>query len=86
MQNGTLPARRWQPPTLPAPSPPTNAAQVAQRAAQTCKQLARRCEATANQLGADPLAVVYWKDEADRFRRHAADWDARALRKQGGQP
>ena len=85
MQNGTLPARRWQPPTALAPPPPTDSAQVAQRAAQTCRQLARRCEATAQQLAADPLAVLYWKDEADRFKRHAADWDARAHR-EGGTP
>ena len=85
MQNGTLPARRWQPPTALAPSPPTNAAQVAQRAAAKCKQLARSCEATAQQLAADPLAVVYWRDEAARFRRHASDWAARAQR-EGGSP
>ena len=80
MQNGTLPARRWQPPTALAPSPPTNAAQVAQRAAAKCKQLAQSCEATAQQL-----AVVYWRDEAARFRRHASDWAARAQR-EGGSP
>ena len=88
MSEATRPAPHRQPPTRSTPRSPTpsDSAQVAQRAALTCKQLARRCEATADQLGADPLAVVYWKDEADRFRRHAADWDARAHRKQGGQP
>ena len=83
MQNGTLPARRWQPPASLAPPPPTNAAQVAQRAAAKCRQLARNCEATAKQFAADPLAVLYWRDEAARFKRHAADWDARADRKAG---
>ena len=85
MQNGTLPARRWQPPASLAPPPPTNAAQVAQRAAAKCRQVAQSCEATAQQPAADPLAVVYWRDEAARFRRHAADWDTRAYR-EGGSP
>ena len=85
MSEATRPVPHRQPPTRSTPRSPTpsSSAQVAQRAAQTCKQLARRCQATADRLGADSLAVVYWKDEAARFRRHAADWDARARRKAG---
>ena len=65
-------------PRRPRPAPPS-----------LCEQLAQRCETTADELAADPLAVVYWRDEAARWQRHAADWDARVDRlraQQGGAP
>ena len=83
MQQATLPAPRWQPPTIrttPRSSTPSSTAQTAARSAVLCEQLAQRCEATADELAADPLAVVYWRDEAARWQRHAADWDARVDR------
>ena len=90
MQQATLPAPRWQPPptTRSTPRSPTpSTAQTAARSAVLCEQLAQRCEATADALAADALAVIYWRDEAARWQRHAADWDARVDRlraQQGG--
>ena len=92
MQQATLPAPRWQPPTIrttPRRSTPSSTAQTAARSAVECEQLAQRCETTADELAADPLAVVYWRDEAARWQRHAADWDARVDRlraQQAGTP
>ena len=86
MQQATLAAPRWQPPTprsTPRSSTPSSTTQTAARSAVQCEQLAQRCEALADELATDLLAVIYWRDEAARFRRHAADWDARAHRKAG---
>ena len=90
MQQATLPAPRWQPPTPRSTQrsfTPSSTAQTAARSAVQCEQLAQRCEALAQALTADLLAVVYWRDEAARWWRHAADWDARVDRlraQQGG--
>ena len=89
MQQATLPAPRWQSPiprTTPRSFTPSSTATAARSAVQ-CEQLAQRCEAQAQALAADLLAVVYWRDEAARWWRHAADWDARVDRlraEQGG--
>ncbi|MDE2812821.1 MAG: hypothetical protein OXM01_07355 [Gemmatimonadota bacterium] len=83
MQQATLPAPRWQSPTTRSTPPnptPSSTAQTAARSAVLCEQLAQRCEATADALAADALAVLYWRDEAARWWRHAADWDARVDR------
>ncbi len=91
MQQATLAAPRWQSPTprnTPRSSTPSTA-QTAARSAVLCEQLAQRCEATADALAANRLAVVYWRDEAARWYRHAADWDARVDRlraQQAGTP
>ena len=83
MQQATLPVPRWQSPTLrsiPRSLTPLSTAQTAARSAVQCEQLAQRCKATADALAADRLAVLYWRDEAARWWRHAADWDARVDR------
>ena len=87
MQQATLSAPRWQPPTprRTPRSPTPSTAQTAARSAVLCEQFARRCEATARELAADPLAVFYWRDEAARWWRHAADWDARVDRRRAQQ-
>ena len=90
MTQATLPAPRWQPPTprsIPRSSTSSSTAQTAARSALQCEQFARFCEALAQELAADLLAVIYWRDEAARWWRHAADWDARVDRlraEQGG--
>lgn len=88
MSEATLPAPRWQSPTTrsnPRSPTPSSTAQTAARSAVRCEPLAQRCEATADELAADGLAVVYGRDEAARWWRHAADWYARVDRRRAPQ-
>ena len=69
MQQATLPAPRWQPPTIrttPRSSTPSSTAQTAARSAVQCEQLAQRGETTAAALAAD------WDARLDRLRAQQA--------------